>query len=49
MALTGFLAWLNITGYFLGDQMIGGPGNRDRDFLLLQIAAKITVSFLFGP
>lgn len=43
MAVTGFAAWLNLAGYFLGDQMPGGAANRDRDFLLLQIAAKITV------
>lgn len=43
MAITGFVAWLNLAGYFIGDQMAGGAENRDRDFLLLQIAAKVTV------
>lgn len=43
MAVTGFVTWLNLAGYFLGDQMPGGAANRDRDFLLLQIAAKVTV------
>lgn len=43
MAVTGFVTWLNLAGYFLGDQMPGGARTRDRDFLLLQIAAKITV------
>lgn len=43
MAVTGFVAWLNLAGYLLGDQMPGGAANRDRDFLLLQVAAKITV------
>lgn len=43
MAVTGFVTWLNVAGYSLGDQMPGGAANRDRDFLLLQIAAKVTV------
>lgn len=43
MAVTSFVTWLNVAGYFLGDQMPGGAANRDRDFLLLQIAAKVTV------
>lgn len=43
MAVTGFVTWLNLAGYFLGDQMPGGAANRDRDFLLLQVAAKVTV------
>ncbi|KAK8099967.1 hypothetical protein PG999_010341 [Apiospora kogelbergensis] len=42
IGVTGFLAWLNLTGYFLGDQLAGGAANHDRDQLLLQIAAKIT-------
>lgn len=43
MAVTGFVTWLNLAGYFLGAQMPGGAANRDRDFLLLQITAKVTV------
>lgn len=43
MAITAFVVWLNLAGYFIGDQMAGGAENRNRDFLLLQIAAKFTV------
>ncbi|KAK8035242.1 hypothetical protein PG993_010237 [Apiospora rasikravindrae] len=42
VGITIFLTWLNLTGYFIGDQLSGGAANHDRDFLLLQIAAKIT-------
>ncbi|KAK8135957.1 hypothetical protein PG984_003897 [Apiospora sp. TS-2023a] len=42
VGITAFLTWLNLTGYFLGDQLAGGAANHDRDLLLLQIAAKIT-------
>lgn len=43
MAITIFVSWLNLAGYFIGDQMVGGAENQNRDFLLLQIAAKVTV------
>lgn len=39
MAITIFVTWLNLAGYFIGDQMAGGAGNQNRDFLLLQISA----------
>lgn len=43
IAVTVVLAYLNLAGYFIGDQLAGGAPARARDMLLLQIAAKIMV------
>lgn len=40
---TAILGYLNLTGYFIGDQLKGGASARARDMLLLQIAAKVMV------
>jgi len=43
IACTAVLGYLNLTGYFVGDQINGGASARARDTLLLQIAAKVMV------